>query len=912
MTTTTRHGNDGGVRSPRFQRTVVALATLVAAALLPPSRSRADNPIIQTKYTADPAPLVYDDTVWLYTSHDEDNAVGFTMYDWLLYSSKDLVNWTDHGVIAGVRDPHKTFKWADGVNAWAPQVIYRNDKFYLYGPLPRNGHMVIGVAVADRPTGPFVDALGRPLIDNPSSSYDIDPSVFIDNDGQAYLYWGHQPPLFYVKLNPDMISYSGGIVQLTRPQTFEEGPWIYRRNNQYYLAFASTCCPEGIGYAMSGSPTGPWTYRGSIMDPNSASSGNHPGIIDFRGNTYLFGFNYAIQLQREGARRGERRSVCVDRMTYNADGTIQKLPFWGRSSAPQVGTLNPFVQTEAETIAWAWDVRTETCSEGGMNVSSINNGDYIKVAGVDFGAGAASLSARVASGASGGNIQIRLGGTTGPLVGTCAVPGTGGWQSWTTVTCNVTGATGVRDLYFVFTGGSGNLLNFNWWRFQPAGRYAVAVTRTGNGSVTSTPAGIDCGSTCSGTFASGSTVTLTAVPAAGASFAGWSGACVGTGTCILSMTADHSVTATFSAPTGTVSVNAGGAASGTFVADAYYVGGSTYSTTAAIDSAQLTGTVPPQSVLQTERYGTFTYTIPGLTPGSPYAVTLYFVESYWTAAGQRLFSVAVNGAPVLSGFDIFAAAGGANKAIARTFNTTASASGQVVIAFTAGSVDHAKVVGVAVASGSGPTSYNLAVTRSGSGAGTVAGGPIDCGATCSATVASGAAVTLTATAASGSTFAGWSGDCVGSGACVLSMTAARAVTAAFNTGGGTSSTGRLRGVQSGRCLDVPNASQSNGARLTIWDCNGGANQQWTQTTSNTFQVYGSKCLEFPAGSGAGTQVQIWDCNGGTNQQWRFNADGTITSIASGLCLDVTGQGTANSTAVVVWTCNGGQNQRWSR
>jgi arabinoxylan arabinofuranohydrolase len=446
--------------------------------------SRADNPIIQTKYTADPAPLVYDDTLYLYTSHDEDNATGFTMYNWMLYTSTDMVNWTDHGIIGGVKDPDKTFKWADGSNAWAPQVIHRNGKFYLYGPFPRSGHMVIGVAVADAPTGPFVDALGEPLIYNPNSGNDIDPTVFIDDDGQAYLYWGHQPPVFYVKLNEDMISYSGSMVELQKPQTFEEGPWFYRRNDNYYLAFASTCCPEGIGYAMSDSPTGPWTYKGSIMDGDSRSSGNHPGIVEYKGTWYVFGFNYAISYPQTTTQplpggHTEQRSICVEELSYAADGTIAKLPWWTTTGAPQVGTLNPYVQTEAETIAFSKGLKTETCSEGGMNVTAIENGDYIKVKGVDFRSGATSFTARVASQNSGGKIEIRLDSETGTLVGTCTVEGTGGAQTWATLSCDISGATDVHDLYFVFTGGSGSLFNFNWWKFDGPGDPGSGAGGTG-------------------------------------------------------------------------------------------------------------------------------------------------------------------------------------------------------------------------------------------------------------------------------------------------------------------------------------------------------------------------------------------------------------------------------------------------
>ena len=124
--------------------------------------------------------------------------------------------------------------------------------------------------------------------------------------------------------------------------------------------------------------------------------------------------------------------------------------------------------------------------------------------------------------------------------------------------------------------------------------------------------------------------------------------------------------------------------------------------------------------------------------------------------------------------------------------------------------------------------------------------------------------------------------------------------------------GALRGVAAGRCLDVPNSSQTDGTYLQIWDCSGGTNQQWTATDSNQLTVFGNKCLDVPGhATTAGTRVQIWSCSGGANQQWRVNSDGTIVGVESGLCLDVTGSGTANGTAVEIWTCNGGNNQKWT-
>jgi hypothetical protein len=134
-----------------------------------------------------------------------------------------------------------------------------------------------------------------------------------------------------------------------------------------------------------------------------------------------------------------------------------------------------------------------------------------------------------------------------------------------------------------------------------------------------------------------------------------------------------------------------------------------------------------------------------------------------------------------------------------------------------------------------------------------------------------------------------------------------------NPGGGTGGGAVLRGVGSNRCLDVPGQATTNGTLLQIYDCNGGANQQWNYLSNGELQVYGNKCLDVPGhATAAGTRADIWDCNGGTNQQWNLNSDGTVVGRESGLCLDVIGAGTANATAVDIWTCNGGSNQKWTR
>lgn len=443
----------------------------------------AQNPIIQTKYTADPAPMVYNDTVFLYTSHDEDDAFGFKMLNWLLYTSTDMVNWTERGIIAGAKEPYKTFSWADGHSAWAPQCIARNGKFYFYCPTVYQGKMSIGVAVSNSSYGPFVDALGKPLIFRANSG-DYDPTVFIDDNGQAYLYWGGNGPCYYAKLNEDMVSISGDIQVAsidftgTPPEaSFTEGPWIWKKNNRYYLAYASRCCPEGIGYAMSNSPTGPWKSKGTIMNPDSRSSGNHPGVIDFKGNSYVFGFNYAI-LKQTMSKHYERRSICVTKMKYNDDGTIARSPWWTETVNTQVGLFNPFVKTEAETMAFSEGIKTDFTTEWERNipwdtgkkiadrlfVTAIHNGDYIKLQGVDFSNGASSVQVNVAS-LYGGKIEMHIDKIDGPVIATVDVNTSGEGDNWKTISTPVEKVGGVHDLFFLFKGEK-DLFYFDWWQFK--------------------------------------------------------------------------------------------------------------------------------------------------------------------------------------------------------------------------------------------------------------------------------------------------------------------------------------------------------------------------------------------------------------------------------------------------------------
>ena len=418
-------------------------------------------PLVQTKYTADPAPYVHGDTIYLYTTHDEDDAEGFKMKDWLLYTSTDMVNWQDHGAVASLKD----FPWYKGDNgAWAECVVERNGKWYMYCPIHGNG---IGVLVADSPFGPFKDPIGKPLVWRTEHWSDIDPSVWIDNDGRAYMYWGN-PHTYCVELNEDMISTKGDIMTMDKIEDYQEGPWIWKRGDWYYLAFASTCCPEGIGYAMSKSPTGPWEHKGHIMDHTPRTRGNHPGIIEFKGKWYCFGLTYDL-FRLESSRHAERRCCMAAEMTYNADGTIKELPYFQDCKLEQVGTFNPFRRGEADTMAWGDGLKTTRENPSGpwnptLFVTDIDDGEYILVKGVDFGKGANELLASCSSQMFGGRMEIRLDATDGWKAGEIDIPNTK--FKYETFRTRLTKCEGVHDVYFVFKSNSmqkKNLFNFDWW-----------------------------------------------------------------------------------------------------------------------------------------------------------------------------------------------------------------------------------------------------------------------------------------------------------------------------------------------------------------------------------------------------------------------------------------------------------------
>ena len=408
---------------------------------------QAQNPFVQTWCTSDPAPMVHDGTMYVYTGHDEDGADFFWMQEWRVYSTQDMVNWTDHGSPLAL----ESFSWADD-RAWASQCIERNGKFYWYicAHSKLSNGMAIGVAVGDTPVGPFHDALGKPLFENGSWDH-IDPTVMIDDDGQAWLMWGN-PQCYYLRLNEDMISYSGelGLLDMTEEafggpimskrekgkkykDSYVEGPWLTKRNGTYQLLYAAGGVPEHISYSTASSPTGPWKYAGEIMPLSDTKSfTNHCGVADYKGHSYFF--YHTGKLPNGG---GFGRSVAVEEFQYNADGSFPTILPTDEGVRP-VGTFNPYRKVEAETMAYSKGVKTEQNEQVGVYVTDIHNGDYIKLQNVEFGKKTPrTFTARVASGLRGGAIEIRIDSIGGQLLGRLVVPATGGWEQWQTITCDL-------------------------------------------------------------------------------------------------------------------------------------------------------------------------------------------------------------------------------------------------------------------------------------------------------------------------------------------------------------------------------------------------------------------------------------------------------------------------------------------
>jgi hypothetical protein len=395
--------------------------------------SFAQNPIITNQFTADPSARVFDGKIYLYPSHDipapPDKTLRknwFCMEDYHVFSSENLTDWTDHRVI--VSQDKVAWVKPDSYSMWAPDCIAKNGKYYFYFPAPASDTVYgkgfsVGVAIADNPAGPFIPA-ATPIV----GVHGIDPCPFIDKDGQAYLYWA-AGNIYVAKLKDNMTELASEPVIIANlpDKGLKEGPFTFERNGIYYLTYPhvqnKTECLE---YAMGSSPVGPFTVSGVIMDESpSGCWTNHQSFINFKDQWYLFYHHNDLSPKFD-----KNRSVMIDSLFFNTDGTIQKV----KPSLRGVEMKNASEQIQID--------RYSRLSDKGVTVAFIDtlkvfNGwktiftapdAWIQYNGVDFENGNFNTLEVKAQSANGGKIQIHLNNIDGPVVAEVSVPESGDWK----------------------------------------------------------------------------------------------------------------------------------------------------------------------------------------------------------------------------------------------------------------------------------------------------------------------------------------------------------------------------------------------------------------------------------------------------------------------------------------------------
>jgi hypothetical protein len=404
---------------------------LFASALLYQRNADAQNPIITDQFTADPAARVFNGRVYVYPSHDIRAPESFTRKDWFcmedyhVFSSSNLTDWTDHGVIV----TQEKVEWVNpaSYSMWAPDCIERKGKYYFYFPAnvkPGSGRgFGIGVAVADNPAGPFI-----PQPEPIKNVHGIDPCTFIDKDGQAYIYYS-LGKIFAAKLNDNMLELaSEPVVMEDLPkQGLVEGPFLFERNGIYYMTYPHVQNTiERLEYAIGDNPMGPFKVTGVIMDElPSGCWTNQPSIIEFSNQWYLFYHDNDLSPKFD-----KNRSVRVDSLFFNPDGTIQKvrptLRGVGISSASGQIETDRYSRISPEGVS-VFFLDTLNLFRGWKTIFHSRNG-WIQYNAVDFGKDKLKSVEVNASSAGDGKLQIRLDNLGGPIIAELKIKKGSGWN----------------------------------------------------------------------------------------------------------------------------------------------------------------------------------------------------------------------------------------------------------------------------------------------------------------------------------------------------------------------------------------------------------------------------------------------------------------------------------------------------
>ena len=395
--------------------------------------TNAQNPIIRDQFTADPTARVFGDKVYLYPSHDIPTPSGknlrkdwFCMEDYHVFSSENLTDWVDHGVIVS----QEKVDWVNstGYSMWAPDCIFKNGKYYFYFPAPAKDPtygrgFLIGVAVSDNPYGPF-----KPESTPIKNAQGIDPNVFVDKDGQAYLYWsGRGFMVAKLKDNMTELASEPQVIANLPEKGLKEGPFLFERNGIYYLTFPHVeNTIERLEYAMGNSPMGPFKMAGVIMDESPTGCWtNHQSVINFKKQWYLFYHQNDLSPKFD-----KNRSVRIDSMFFNADGTIKKviptLRGVGLTKASKQIQIDRYSHISDSGVSIAF-IDTLNTFGGWKTVFGAKNA-WVQYNGVDFGNKKFKFLVLRAISDKGGILQLRLNSANGPVITKVKIPHGNKWQ----------------------------------------------------------------------------------------------------------------------------------------------------------------------------------------------------------------------------------------------------------------------------------------------------------------------------------------------------------------------------------------------------------------------------------------------------------------------------------------------------
>jgi hypothetical protein len=385
----------------------------------------AQNPIIRDQFTADPSARVFEGKVYVYPSHDIPVREGrgrvgwFCMEDYHAFSSENLIDWTDHGVIIS----QDSVPWVNSKSyaMWAPDCIYRDGKYYFYFPAPAKDTIYgrgfsIGVAVSDKPYGPFI-----PWPEPIKNVHGIDPNPFIDKDGQAYLFWAARN-LYVAKLKENMVELASEskVIEGLPVKGLKEGPYMFERNGVYYLTYPHVQdTTERLEYAISDNPMGPFKVTGIIMDETHDCWTNQQSIIEFKNQWFLFYHSNGFSPHFD-----KNRSVMIDSLNFNDDGTIKKvipsLRGAGITDASQKIQIDRYSlkSDEGASITFLDTLNTF----GGWKTILDTANAWMQYNGVDFGRNKPKSIDVRASAKTGGTLQVRLDTIDGPIIAQIEIP----------------------------------------------------------------------------------------------------------------------------------------------------------------------------------------------------------------------------------------------------------------------------------------------------------------------------------------------------------------------------------------------------------------------------------------------------------------------------------------------------------